>query len=260
MNLTELHEKAKKRLVGVHPEIQQKALELISRAFSMGIYVIISQGLRTIAEQNELYAQGRTQAQLNAVGLNNVKAKPHLNKVTNAKGGTSYHNFGLAFDFAIANSTGTVIYWDTSIDTNKDGAKDWYQVGKIGQDLGLEWGGVWTSIKDIPHFQITYGLSTADLRNGKKPPEYKIQSITKEENKVDANKLPVSKWAEESWEEATKNGYFDGTRPQANITRQEAAVIVNRLRKNFLALIGDNAASIEVLDARLQEIEKANQQ
>ncbi|WP_162009977.1 M23 family metallopeptidase [Paenibacillus xylanilyticus] len=47
----------------------------------------------------------------------------------------------------------------------------------------------------------------------------------------------VSTWAESSWKEAQVNGYFDGTRPGAPITREEAAIVINRLRRNFLALI-----------------------
>ncbi|MGD6897096.1 M15 family metallopeptidase [Bacillus infantis] len=224
MNLEQLLTKAEPKLSKIHPELQYKARELIKMAYDKGIYVIITQGLRTIAEQNALYAQGRT-----APG----------NIVTNARGGTSYHNFGLAFDFAISNSTGSVVYWDTSIDTNKDGYKDWQQVGQMGQKLGLEWGGAWDKFLDTPHFQLTYGLSTADLRNGKKPPEFKLAVKTEEETKVDVNKLPVSPWAESAWKEAVENGYFDGTRPQANITRQEAAVLVNRLRGNFLPLVSE---------------------
>ncbi|RYI24991.1 peptidase [Bacillus infantis] len=168
MNLTTLLEKAERKLCNVHPLVREKAQEVIKRAYDKGIYVVITQGLRTIAEQNNLYAQGRT-----APG----------DKVTNAKGGESYHNFGLAVDFAIANSNGTVIYWNTAIDTNKDGAKDWHQVGKIGQECGFEWGGVWRSFVDMPHLQYTFGLSLAQLRAGKKPPAYKPQP-KKEEVKL----------------------------------------------------------------------------
>lgn len=169
MNLETLQEKARKKLVGVHPPIAEKALELISRAFSEGIYIIITQGLRTIEEQNALYAQGRT------------KPGP---KVTNAKGGTSYHNFGLAFDFAILEFSGA-INWTVD--------KRWKRVGVIGESLGLEWGGRWTSFVDIPHFQITYGLSTADLRNGKKPPEVVSAAFEKgKEESWMAEKFEVS--------------------------------------------------------------------
>ena len=56
------------------------------------IQLRVTQGLRTIAEQDELYAQGRT--------------KPGK-IVTNAKGGKSNHNSGLAIDVCIVNCDGS---------------------------------------------------------------------------------------------------------------------------------------------------------
>ncbi|MCP1159470.1 M15 family metallopeptidase [Bacillus infantis] len=158
MELQILIDKAELKLRGVHPFVAAKALELVKKAHSKGIYIIVTQGLRTIAEQNALYAQGRS--------------KPGI-IVTNAKGGTSYHNYGLAFDFAITNSTGTTVYWNTNVDTNNDKLKDWYQVGQMGQELGLEWGGAWNGFLDIPHFQYTFGLSISQLQSGKKAPDVK---------------------------------------------------------------------------------------
>lgn len=40
-----------------------------------------------------------------------------------------------------------------------------------------------------------------------------------------------SNWAKESWEEMTKKGFFDGTRPGAPITREEMAIVVGRILK-----------------------------
>jgi len=72
----------------LHPKIRQEVMDLIdkSEAKMPGVAVRIVQGLRTIEEQNSLYAQGRT--------------KPGK-IVTNAKGGQSYHNYGMAIDFAL---------------------------------------------------------------------------------------------------------------------------------------------------------------
>lgn len=153
IGLKELLEKADKKLAGVHPVVAAKARQLISLSYKEGINVIITQGLRTIEEQNELYAQGRT--------------RPGK-IVTNAKGGYSYHNFGLAFDFALLNDDGSVS-WNVN--------EKWKRVGTLGKQLGLEWGGDWKDFKDYPHFQLTFGLSLADLRAGKKPQEqtYTVQ-------------------------------------------------------------------------------------
>lgn len=73
----------------------------------------------------------------------------------------------------------------------------------------------------------------------------------KEKKKVqkrDINK--VSDWAKEDWEEAVANGYFDGSRPGAPLTREEAAVVVNRLRRNFLKLIDENKDRIDGLEGK----------
>jgi lysozyme len=65
----------------------------------------------------------------------------------------------------------------------------------------------------------------------------------------------LSKWAATAWAEVTANGYFDGTRPGAQITREETAVVINRLRKNFLALIAMTNGNVTDLDKRLKQIE-----
>ena len=40
---------------------------------------------------------------------------------------------------------------------------------------------------------------------------------------------PVSDWAKEAWDKAVSAGIFDGTRPHAPLTRQEAAVLMDRM-------------------------------
>lgn len=151
ISLQELLAKAEKKLQGVHPVVAEKARQLITKAYNEGIYVVITQGYRSKEEQDALYAQGRI--------------KPGK-IVTNAKGGYSYHNFGLAFDFAIMKDDGN-ISWNVD--------DKWKRVAQIGKSLGLEWGGDWKSFPDYPHFQYTFGLSLADLRAGKRPPQQVIK-------------------------------------------------------------------------------------
>lgn len=110
--------------------------------------------LRTFAEQDALYAQGRT--------------KPGK-KVTSAKGGQSYHNYGLAFDIVILedrDGSGTFETASWSVD------ELWRKVAVFFKSKGWEWGGDWKSLKDYPHFQKTFGYSTSQLlakMNGKYP-------------------------------------------------------------------------------------------
>jgi peptidoglycan LD-endopeptidase CwlK len=110
------------------PEVQPIARALVQKAASMGIQIKVISGLRTYEDQDALYAKGRT------------VSGP---KVTNARGGYSNHNFGIAFDIGVFSGSK---YLSES--------PKYKAVGVLGMDLGLEWGGNWTSIVDQPHFQL----------------------------------------------------------------------------------------------------------
>lgn len=66
------------------PKVKKLAEILIEECKKSNYQITIVQTLRTTEEQNALYAQGRI--------------KPG-NIMTYAKGGESFHNFGVAFDF-----------------------------------------------------------------------------------------------------------------------------------------------------------------
>lgn len=146
LTLQQVKDKSTKKLIGMHPRLVSDALKMIEEAYKMKIMIAITDGYRSIDEQNKLYAQGRT--------------KPGK-IVTNAKGGTSYHNYGLAFDFCLIAPDGKTYVWNVN--------QDWIAVVAIGKSLGLEWGGEFKTIYDPPHFQRTFGLSIGDLQKGRKP-------------------------------------------------------------------------------------------
>lgn len=109
--------------------------------------------LRTFAEQDALYAQGRTK-------LFDANGK-RLGIVTKAKGGQSYHNYGLALDIVLLKDTNNdgkfdTASWEETVDFDKDGKADWLEVADILQKNGWEWAGKW-KFKDSPHFQKTLG-------------------------------------------------------------------------------------------------------
>ncbi|MEK4473368.1 M15 family metallopeptidase [Paenibacillus sp. FSL R7-0048] len=163
LTLDQVKSKSSTRLIGLHPVVLAAATALIERCYARGVPILITQGLRTIAEQDALYAQGRT--------------KPG-NIVTNAKGGSSYHNFGLAIDFALLLSDGKQVSWDLKRDGDGDKVDDWTEVVQEAKALGFEWGGDFVSIKDAPHFQITFGMTTSQLRAGAKPSEIAMAKAT----------------------------------------------------------------------------------
>lgn len=142
LTLTQVKNKSAQRLTGLHPVVRSAATALIERCYKLNISILITQGLRTIAEQDALYAQGRT--------------KPGA-IVTNARGGYSYHNFGLAVDFALLLPNGSSVSWDMCRDGNNNQIADWQEVVKEAKGLGFEWGGDWTSFKDYPIFKWRLG-------------------------------------------------------------------------------------------------------
>lgn len=133
----------------VHPKLQSLIYELKEECEKQGLKIGIGECLRTKEEQDKLYAKGRTE-------------KGSI--VTNAKGSTysSMHQWGIAFDFY--RNDGKGVY------ENSDGF--FQKVGKIGKMLGLEWGGDFKSIKDLPHFQISdWGSTPQKLKAEYKTPE-----------------------------------------------------------------------------------------
>lgn len=97
-------------------------------------------GTRTIKEQNDLYAIGRTKKG---------------SKVTNAKGGSSFHNFGIAFDIGIFQGKEYLT------------ADDLYKrlIADCGCPDEMINGGSWSSFQDFPHFEVAkYKSKSANVR------------------------------------------------------------------------------------------------
>ena len=122
-----------RRIKTLHPAIILKATEFINRAETeLGIKLRVFAALRTWEEQTELYAKGRTQSG---------------RKITRAKAGESYHNYGLAID-VVEIKNGQPLWKNPN----------WEKIGKLGESIGFTWGGRWTGNKnDRPHFQLTFG-------------------------------------------------------------------------------------------------------
>lgn len=123
----------------VYPPLADRVYALIRSLYLNGLYFGAFMGLRTWEEQDALYAQGRTDPG---------------KIVTKAKGGQSWHNFGLAVDIVEdgdPNNAG--IHWSWSNNA------DYLKVGTFADTIGLEWGGYWKAFKDYPHVQFTEQLT-----------------------------------------------------------------------------------------------------
>lgn len=142
-----IHPKLRPELKLIYTEICER---LKGRAFCRLAYT-----LRTFAEQDTIYAQGRT-------------TKGAI--VTFSKGGQSFHNYGLATDVVlIADLDGNGSYetasWDFKKDFDGDGQADFEEIDYVFKMHG--WAGLYKADGkrwDLPHFQKTLGYSIPQLQ------------------------------------------------------------------------------------------------
>jgi len=138
------------RIKLLHPKLRDEVSDMYQEmcaAISPSIMLRFAYTTRTFAEQDALYAK--------------------VPRVTKAKGGQSYHNYGLAFDIVFlidkdGNGSTESASWDVKTDFDKDGESDWIEVVTIAKRYGFEWGGDWKFV-DNPHFQKTFGYSVNQL-------------------------------------------------------------------------------------------------
>jgi peptidoglycan L-alanyl-D-glutamate endopeptidase CwlK len=124
-----------RRLSELEPVTANLCVQLLQEAARDGIKLVLVQGLRTWEEQEALYQKGRS--------------RPG-SIVTHAPAGHSWHNYGRAFDVAFAGKLPHTVVWEGP----------WDYVGKLGRNLGMEWGGDWPAPQtDCPHFEYTGGLT-----------------------------------------------------------------------------------------------------
>ena len=137
------------KLENLRSDVSRLARRLLDACSAAGVQIKITSGFRSWKDQDKLYRKGR-----DAPGK----------KVTNARGGHSWHNFARAFDVAFI--VHGRISWEGP----------WEMVGRIGEQLGLEWGGRWHSFRDECHFQLTGGMTLAQARKA-----YQVQQDADEE-------------------------------------------------------------------------------
>jgi peptidoglycan L-alanyl-D-glutamate endopeptidase CwlK len=125
--------RSEKNIATLHPRVRPFARALIEKAVAQGIIIKVTSATRSFAEQDALFAK-----------------RP---QVTKARGGFSNHNFGIAVDITIFKGSADPEQAKTPVFESP-----LYKViGALGTEIGLEWGGNWTSFKDEPHFQLRPG-------------------------------------------------------------------------------------------------------
>lgn len=136
----------------LHPAIAMDvvaAIDEIELGLPDWVAIRITQGRRTKADQDRIYAQGRT--------------RPGK-IVTNALWYQTYHFYGLAVDFALLidkdrNGVYEELSWSMVADSDADKVTDWMEVVNVFLKYGFEWGGGFRSFRDYPHLQKTYGYT-----------------------------------------------------------------------------------------------------
>jgi len=146
-NLGEFDSRTERNIVTLIPKAQILARKFMNSLPTGKLTVQIISGTRTYAEQDALYAIGRT-------------VEKNRSPVTNAKGGQSNHNFGIAWDVGIFDGgkyyTGATAKEETAYKNLGDHIK--------AQINGIEWGGDWKSFVDRPHYQCKTDKSTSQVR------------------------------------------------------------------------------------------------
>ena len=149
---SEFDKRTEKNLATLNPKVEPIFRQFIKEARELlmqrGLKYLIISGSRTFAEQDALFAKGRS------------KPGP---KVTNARGGFSNHNFGIAVDGGIFRGS-KYLDGSSKASERKEASRAHNDVSVIAKRLGLKWGGDWSSFRDEPHFEFPTGLTLAQMR------------------------------------------------------------------------------------------------
>lgn len=129
-----------KNLEGIHPDLVKVMKEAIKESPSD---FTITDGVRTTAQQQALYAKGRTTAGSKVTNVDGVKSKS--NHQVKSDG------YGYAVDL-YAYYNGSVQVNDDKTIINKIAPHIKATAKKLG--ITIQWGGDWTSFKDYPHFEL----------------------------------------------------------------------------------------------------------
>lgn len=133
-----------RHLRGCHPELKWRVRKLVEALAHEGLTLLLTQGVRSAAQQQALYALGRFKpgkVVTNCDGL--VRVSNHQAKAD---------GYGYAVDVAWRNGKGEVT-WDGP----------WETLGTLAAAHGLIWGGTW-KWKDLCHLELPSPVPSAVSR------------------------------------------------------------------------------------------------
>ena len=147
MSKFRLSKRSLSRLEGVHPLLVvciKKAIEHPACPYDFGIPPY--GGLRTVEDQQELYAKGRTDFSTHNRPVTYVDG---IRKKSNHQ--AKEDGYGHAFDIYIFDHETKRASWN--VEKLKAVADHLIRISSLN-GIDLSWGGNWTRFKDYPHFEI----------------------------------------------------------------------------------------------------------
>ena len=143
--------------------LQEKYHKFEAKMKETGLPFVVTCTSRSIVEQMALFVQGRLKIKdVNRfrfiAGLMPIRVG-YNRKVTwtlNSKHVTNFYDKNLDNDFArafdiVLTKNGKAL-WDIKADVNENEVPDYEEAGRIGESVGLVWGGRWGT-PDYVHFQ-----------------------------------------------------------------------------------------------------------
>jgi peptidoglycan L-alanyl-D-glutamate endopeptidase CwlK len=114
---------------GLNPELITKVRGVLDKMTELGHPMKVVQGFRSVAQQQALYAQGRTKPGKRVTNADGVRVK-------------SNHQSGNAVDCAFL--VNGKVSWEGP----------WDLFGSTAESFGLKWGGRWKTLVDRPHLEL----------------------------------------------------------------------------------------------------------
>jgi peptidoglycan LD-endopeptidase CwlK len=123
-----LPDKSEEKLRGVHPDL----VKVVREASNLpGVRFIVTEGVRTLVRQKELYKEGKTR----------TLASRHL---------VAANGYAHAVDLAVMK--GDAVTWDFA---EYEKLAEKVKTAAKAAGVGIVWGGDWVTFRDGPHFELS---------------------------------------------------------------------------------------------------------
>lgn len=124
------------KLLGVHPTLVEKVKRILLSMEALGFSMMVTDGVRTLAQQQALYAKGRTTPGPIVTYADGVKVKSNH----------QVHDDGWGWAVDCTFLVDGKPSWSLTM--------PWKLYGLEAQTLGLTWGGSWARLTDMPHVEM----------------------------------------------------------------------------------------------------------